>query len=559
MNSPSQLPHAASLDVTTDQTLDVLGRSVWGPSMPWHVVVVGAGMSGLVAAGLLKRWGYRVTLLEGSNAVGGRVKTIRTPFSPPLYCEAGAMRIPKSHRLAHHLVEKVGLTSQLNLFKTERPENLLYVNGVKATFREYWSNPDILRYPVRGPERGKRADQLWSLATREILESIFEEPVSNWPKVVEQYDRHSVRSFLTAFRHDFDWPFSEAAVEMMGVLLNVESGMMNSFLETLRDQLEINGNGTYYEILGGNDQLPREVLRYFELGEDVKFRARLLAISQTERAVTLRYSHPSSPTPESITCDAAVITIPFSALRMVGIEPGCFSPEKMRAIRSLHYDTSTKVMIEFKSRFWEREHGIRGGHSVTDLPIRFVYYPNHGFGDSGPSTLTASYTWSEDSLRWDSLSNADRVNYALRDLAVLHGDVVYDEFRVGTSYSWLQDPQAGGAFALFGPEQQTQLHQWIAKPEGRCHFAGEHTTLKHGWIEGAIESGVRAAIELHPDALRPEGPGGMSCRGQCTPGTPRRAASSASPMLTSSSNVEKNSLSVSTRWPFELAANNTGW
>ena len=54
-----------------------------------------------------------------------------------------------------------------------------------------------------------------------------------------------------------------------------------------------------------------------------------------------------------------------------------------------------------------------------------------------------------------------------------------------------------GAFALFNPGQQTELLADIAAPEGKIHFAGEHTTLKHAWIEGAIESGIRAALEVY--------------------------------------------------------------
>jgi monoamine oxidase len=56
---------------------------------------------------------------------------------------------------------------------------------------------------------------------------------------------------------------------------------------------------------------------------------------------------------------------------------------------------------------------------------------------------------------------------------------------------------AGGAFARFAPGRQGLLHAHIAAPEGLVHFAGEHTSLAHAWIQGAIESGLRYAIEVH--------------------------------------------------------------
>ena len=65
---------------------------------------------------------------------------------------------------------------------------------------------------------------------------------------------------------------------------------------------------------------------------------------------------------------------------------------------------------------------------------------------------------------------------------------------------WHDDEFAGGAFALFDPGQQTLLQEAIVAPEGRMFFAGEHTSLTHAWIQGAIESGLRAASEVHERA-----------------------------------------------------------
>jgi monoamine oxidase len=62
---------------------------------------------------------------------------------------------------------------------------------------------------------------------------------------------------------------------------------------------------------------------------------------------------------------------------------------------------------------------------------------------------------------------------------------------------WHDDEFAGGAFALFEPGQQTLLHSLIVQREGRIHFAGEHTSLHHAWIQGAIESGLRVARDIH--------------------------------------------------------------
>jgi monoamine oxidase len=63
--------------------------------------------------------------------------------------------------------------------------------------------------------------------------------------------------------------------------------------------------------------------------------------------------------------------------------------------------------------------------------------------------------------------------------------------------TWILDPYFRGAFSMFNPEQETDLYPYIPVPEGRVHFAGEHTSLTHSWIQGAIESGIRVALEVN--------------------------------------------------------------
>jgi monoamine oxidase len=192
--------------------------------------------------------------------------------------------------------------------------------------------------------------------------------------------------------------------------------------------------------------------------------------------------------------DYAIITVPFPVLRHVEIVHP-FSPGKRRAIRQLRYDASAKIFLQFRRRFWEEDEGIIGGSTVTDLPIRNVFYPEHG-REHGRGVMLASYTWSEDAQRWGSLPAGERLEQALEDLAIIHPTALA-EYEVGASKMWHDDPFAGGAFALFEPGQQSLLHEHVIAPEGRVHFAGEHASLAHAWIQGAIESGLRAALEIH--------------------------------------------------------------
>ena len=69
-------------------------------------------------------------------------------------------------------------------------------------------------------------------------------------------------------------------------------------------------------------------------------------------------------------------------------------------------------------------------------------------------------------------------------------------FEKGSVYRWALDPWSRGAFAVFHPGQMSSMMPDIARPEGRIHFAGEHTSSWMGWMEGALESGERAAREV---------------------------------------------------------------
>jgi monoamine oxidase len=458
-----------------------------------RVIIVGAGISGLAAGSLLRNAGHEIVLLEATNRVGGRVRTLREPFTDGLYAEAGAMRLPAFHELLNTYIRKFQLAT--NLFVDEVPEGYVFVNEQKVTVQAYRSNPDVLGYPVASYEKGKTADALLNELIYPIIEFIQADPANNWPKVLEKYDGYSVRGFLQQAMTKSGLPVSEGAIEMIGVLLDEEALMMTSFIESIRDQTDISPTNQYSEIIGGNDLLPQAFLP--ELHDVIQYRTRVRTLDRNIKGVRLTCEHVDTLRPFTVDGDCVILTIPFSALRHVHVQPP-FSQGKSKSIRQLHYDTSTKILLQFQKAFWEAE-GIFGGNTTTDLPVRFIYYPSHGWRNGGPSVLLASYTWSDDSLRWDSLSGRERVRYALENIARIHGPQVMDHFVTGTSHSWVEDESTCGAFALFEPSQQTTLWPYIASPDGNVYFAGEHTTLQHAWIEGALESGIRAAIEVNTE------------------------------------------------------------
>jgi monoamine oxidase len=470
--------------------LSIIRRGLGQTNAPKKIIIIGAGMAGLTAGSLLRSAGHHVNIIEANNRIGGRIYTLREPFTPGNLLELGAMRFPANHVLILEYIRRGGLP--LENFPNITPDDVIFINNKWVKVSHYEQNPDILGFPLDPSERGKTAIELLLGAVQPFMDLFMESTIEEQQQLKKQYSFYSTTVFL---RNNPVGPsLSAGAVNKISVLLGVEGlaeYAFTDFFTNLIMPISLNLHD-FFMIPGGNDQLP---LSFFPvLSDSILLEEKAEKIIQKENGIKVHTKNVRSGEIHTFSGDYAITTLPFSIFQLLDIEPyNSISHKKHQAIRELKNIPAVKIGIEFKTRFWER---MDIGHITSDLPIRFTYVPSPSQVSNARGVLLASYTWGKNARLWNTVPEEKMIDYVLRDLAKIYGNIVYDEYIQGYSLNWTRNPYAGGCLTLFTPSQETDFADNITQPEGRLHFAGEHTSWFHGWAEGAVESGIRTAVEI---------------------------------------------------------------
>ena len=364
-----------------------------GNRTPKRIVIVGAGLSGLVAGYELTRAGHEVTILEARNRVGGRVLTLREPFSDGHFAEAGAARIPPDHNLTLGYADHFELT--LDSFY---PNSGLFVN-----YRE---------------------------GTRNVI------PTEN-------------------FLNDGPWPGSVPHKE-------------------------------YVKIREGSDKLPQAFSTH--LSGQIHLSMPVKSIEQKIDGILVRTADGTE-----FSADRALCTVPLTVLKKINFIPALSSEKEQARNGGYNYAASTRVFIQFKNRFLENENLNAWGYS--DWPEE-IWQPT--WDREGPRGIIMSYLRYSRAVEIDQLSEEKRIEQVLS-----RWDNIFpganDQMERGVSHAWALEQWSGGAWASPSSDQNQPLGSQIGKAEGRIHFAGEHASEYHGWMQGALVSGLRAAKEMHEE------------------------------------------------------------
>jgi len=437
------------------------------------ILVVGAGLSGLVTAHRLREAGKRVIVIEARAVPGGRVRTVRD-FAGGLHGEWGAARIADTHHYALHWINELGLS--LTPFQPTGEATILALNGMRARSDDEAARARLATN-LNADERGLTPPQLLVKYVRGVPEELasteFDPEAPRWA----EYDRVTWVNWLRARGA------SDSAVTLM--TLGGHSSPLSA-LYLLRQIMLHRDSGGYLKIEGGFDHLARALAE--RLSDSIRYDCELTRIDRTERSV--RATVKVQGRDEIIAADRVVLTIPFSVLDQVAIDPP-FSPLKTRIIETLPYYPATRFLIETGSRFWQRDR-LSGG-ARTDGPADIWDMSFGQPGTRGLLSVTTGGEFVDSTLAGLTLEQRSTYGALMARAAFPEIETQLQKVLV---HRWADDPYARGAFSVFRPGQMSRWTSTILRPEGRVHFAGEHTSAHSGWIEGALWSGEHVSQEI---------------------------------------------------------------
>jgi monoamine oxidase len=429
------------------------------------VVVGGAGLAGLSAARALEACGAAVTVVEARNRVGGRVWTVRESFAGGQHAEAGADLIEGEQEHVLRLARELGL----------KPARIL-----RDSFGFYGPDNRGRRRIHPGPATMATVGKLIA-----PIVSDFKLAEERWDSAIAaRYGRQSVAQWLAAVK-------APAAIRagMRGFrgffLADPEDLSMLPLLEQFAENGPP-GQGEIYRIPQGNDRLVTGVAKRLKgamlLGTIVR------RVVRHEDRVTVTIQALGEPHTE-LHADYFVCALPASTARGVLFEPAL--PEAQHdAMAHLRYGCATRLLLQFDRRFWRKPGRPRA--FGTDLPTGAVWEANEH--QRGPAGILSFLAGGNASKLLQGILHDEGEKGVVRRIGWLGKP---GRILASHSIAWDHDPWARGGYAYFDPGFDPLWRAWLARPAGRILFAGEHTSIKwQGYMNGAVESGLRAAAEV---------------------------------------------------------------
>jgi len=404
------------------------------------VVVVGAGLSGLVAATEIQAAGHEVIVLEARDRVGGRVFTLREGFAEGQFADLGAEIIYHGQNNIAELAAKHGV-------------------ALSEEFSLGTDVPDL----IFGGERLDRAaaDEI----VNELRDAIKRTRPSHFESVAQWLRRarvsHQAELLLTAI----------AQSTPAAPLRTADAQELN---------VELSWGEAYRKVKGGNDTLPRTIAKKV----DVRLQRPVRVIGWGGGGVTVETEH------ETFNCDRVVVTVPGPLVSELGFEPA-LPADKVKALLQLRYGNATRLVVQYRER--ELVKRAIGSGCFTDRMPGFIM--EQTVHQSGEHIIVAGLAAGD--VEPSDMTDEQILDDVDRTMSSVVGKPI--KRVAGFVKNWTHDPWSRAVVrAPIGDQRDTVLPLISAPLDGRVFFAGEHTDARvgPGGMEGAIKSGYRVVKEV---------------------------------------------------------------
>ena len=473
------------------------------------IIVLGAGLAGLTAAYELRRAGYSVQILEYNSRPGGRNWTLRggdvytelggatqrCAFDGGLYLNPGPWRIPYHHHAILDYCRRFGVTLE--------PFIQLNHNAFLHSAKAFGGQPKRIR-EIKADFEGA-ITELLAKATRQ----------GGLDEAVSKEDQEILLEALRAhggLDGDFRYRAGEESADFRGYAKDPGGGLgaaptdgepiglhdilTSRLWRSLQGFFYYDFQTTMFQPVGGMGKIGEAFAR--QMPDTIRYNAKVTAVQQDERGVTVVFESLSSGAIERTRADWCVCALPLTIVSQLPIN---VSPPTKAAIDAVPYSASVKIGLQFRRRFWEEDEHIFGGISYTDLPIRQISYPSAGCNLGGKGVLLGAYIFGgPNSYEFTAMSPAERMAAALECGAQIHPQYP-TEFESGVSVAWHRAPFVLGCAGEWTEETRARHYDNLCQIDGRIVLAGEHASYIPAWQEGAILSALDAITRLHARVL----------------------------------------------------------
>jgi len=462
------------------------------------VVILGAGIAGLVAGWEFQKAGYTCTILEARNRAGGRNWTIRNGtriemtddtattcnFAEGHYFNAGPARLPSAHHTILGYCREFGVPLEVEVNSSRSA--LLQCDSLN-------NGKPVEQRQVMNDTRGHVAELLAKSINQQALdEDLSKEDKERMLEFLRKYGDLSPDNFYKGSSRS-GYKTDPGAADKIGMPrdpLDMHTLLNASLWEALLFEEMYDMQATMFQPVGGMDQIAKA----FEtrLGSTIRFETCVEQIRKISKGVRIGYRNRKTGTAGSIEADRCISAMPLSILKTIDAD---FSPDFKAAIEGAKYDSAYKIAWESR-RFWEQDYSIYGGISFPKQTVGVVWYPSANlFSEKG--IVVAGYGVEND-MPIGKLDYQGKLAASRSAIELLHPGCS-KELTNPVYISWGHIPYNLGSWIKHFGQKDEGLPGYarLTEPDGPIYMAGDHVTHLVGWQEGAALSAHRAVTQLH--------------------------------------------------------------